>query len=468
MVDHIFREYDIRGIVGSEFLLENTYDLVRAIAVLFKEHAPSTKRVAVGMDGRTHSQAIKEHTVRALLDSGLDVVFLGMCPTPVLYFSQHILPVDAGIMITASHNPAVYNGMKLCLNKDSVWGVQLRRLRDLFNQRACTPSSQPGTYEECDGVGLYVDYLAQQFAHLKHMDMGVVVDCGNAVGGLVMPRLKEALNWRGMEFLYTDIDGTFPNHEADPVVEANMRVVKALLTARDDLSLGIGFDGDCDRMAPMTKVGFLVPGDQLLAVFAEQIVKKYPDACVVFDVRVSSGLIDALERFGARPHLSACGHSIIKNEMKKQGAMLAGELSCHFFFKDRYFGYDDGIYAALRLLEIIATTGKSLDELIAIFPHYYNSPEIRLYCDQARQKEVVAGVARYFAARTDARLITVDGVRAVLPYGWGLVRASNTQAAISLRFESSTAESLQRIKQEFAHILEPYVDRAALEQQFWL
>jgi phosphomannomutase/phosphoglucomutase len=331
------------------------------------------------MDGRTHSPAIKEEMVRALRDSGINVLFLGTCPTPVLYFSQHMMPVDAGLMITASHNPSEYNGIKLCLNKESVWGEQLQTIKNLYKQGASSSSTTTGTYTECKGVDIYCDYLIERFPHLKNMSMGVVIDCANAVGGLVMPQLAQKMGWKNITFLYEDLDGSYPNHEADPVVEANMRMVKKTLAENKELAFGIGLDGDCDRMAAMTKSGFLIPGDLLLAIFSKKILKQYPGAAIVFDVKASATLIELLVSWGARPCISACGHSIIKNEMKKEQAVLGGELSCHFCFKDRYFGYDDGIYAALRLFELVLE-GETLEELVAMIPQKNSSPEIRFTC----------------------------------------------------------------------------------------
>ncbi len=466
MVEHIFREYDIRGIVGTQFPVDQVYALTKAIAVFFKQENPHLTTVAVGMDGRTHSPAIKEEMVRALRDSGINVLFIGTCPTPVLYFSQHAMAVDAGLMITASHNPADYNGIKICLNKESVWGTQIQNIKELYHKKTSLTPTHLGTYSECDGVSQYIDYLTNHFSHLRGMKLGVVIDCANAVGGLVMPRLARELAWKNVQFLYEDLDGTYPNHEADPVVEKNMMMVKKCLTEKANLELGVGLDGDCDRMAPMTKTGYLIPGDQLLALFSKQILEKNPGAAIVFDVKASTALIDLLTSWGAQPCMSACGHSIIKNEMKVKKALLGGELSCHFCFKDRYFGYDDGIYAALRLFELLVATEKTLDELIAIVPRKVSSPEIRFACAEEDKQEIVNSVKKFFTARTDVHVLTIDGVRVTMQYGWGLVRASNTQAVLSARFEADTPANLTRIKQDFVNAMQPFFKRDFLEQQF--
>jgi phosphomannomutase/phosphoglucomutase len=466
MVDHIFREYDIRGKVGSELITEQMYLLTQAIAAFFIRKNPAIKTVAVGMDGRLHSPTLKHEAVRALQDSGLNVVFLGICPTPTLYFSQFAMQVDAGIMITASHNPAEYNGLKIVFNRESVWGKDLMTIRELYKQGVEHIPTRIGTYHEVDGVDQYVDYLVQAFSHLHGLTNSAIIDCANAVGGVAFPRLIKKLNWKNVHLLYPELDGTYPNHEADPVVEKNMHAVRERLK-QDNYEFGIGLDGDCDRMAAMTKSGYLIPGDQLLGVFSKEILRDHPGAAIVFDVKASQGLIDQLTQWGARPCISACGHSIIKNEMKKTGALLGGELSCHFCFKDRYFGYDDGIYAALRLFELLHLSKKSLDELIAPFPKKYSSPEIRMNCSEDQKNGIVQGVKEFFAERSDATLLTIDGVRVTLPYGWGLVRASNTQAVLSLRFEADSPEQLVAIKKEFITALKPFYASEYLEHYFF-
>ena len=466
MVDHIFREYDIRGKVGSELIVEEMYDLVRSLIYFLVHKDPQTRTVALGIDGRVHSPILKDAAIKAITDSGLDVLFLGVCPTPTLYFSQFTMPVQAGLMITASHNPAEYNGIKIVHNRESVWGKDLLEVRRLYNNKMRVYAAQPGTCTNIDGVQLYIDYLVQHFAHLDGMMLPVLIDCANAVGGLVFPHLIKRLNWKNVTLLYDTLDGTFPNHEADPVVAGNMVVMKEML-ATGSYAVGIGLDGDCDRMAPMTTSGYLVPGDQLLALFSYYILKNNPGARIVFDVKASQGLIDLLNSWGAHPCMSACGHSIIKNEMKKQGAVLAGELSCHFCFKDRYFGYDDGIYAALRLLEILTQTKQPLEELIASFPRKFSSPEIRVACEEEHKKIIMDTVKEYFKDRANTTMLTIDGIRLTFDIGWGLIRPSNTQSVLSLRFEGETLEDLHAIEREFLVVLKPFFNPGLLEHHFF-
>lgn len=464
MHDSIFREYDIRGKIGSELVISDIYDLSRSIAYYFKRENPQIKTVVLGMDGRISSPAIKEQMVSALLDSGLNVIFIGICPSPVLYFALHTMPVDAGLMITASHNPPDYNGIKISLGTECIWGTQIKEIRDLYRAKKFLTSSSNGSYTQKSVIPLYIKWLKEHFTSLIEMPLGAVIDCGNGTGGTVMPDLVDAMQWKHIQLLCAEVDGTYPNHEADPVVEKNMQHVKQAL-ATTNASLGIGLDGDADRMAAMTKSGFLVPGDQLLAIFAQGILKTHPGSAIVFDVKASSGLIELLKRWGAKPCISPCGHAIIKTRMEKEHAPLAGELSCHFFFEDRYFGYDDGIYAMMRLFEIVQKTGKSLDELLRIFPKKYSSPEIRIACDETKKQTIIDHLKKYFASKSDAELLTIDGIRVTMPYGWANVRASNTQPVLSMRFEGNSPQELKQIKEEILNLLSDYFDKELLKRE---
>jgi phosphomannomutase len=291
MQDIIFREYDIRGKVGTELIVDEMADLSCAIAYYFLAKNPETKKVALGMDGRTHSAAIKEQIVRGLTESGLTVEFIGVCTTPVMYFAMNTTDADAGLMITASHNPKEYNGLKIMLGKEGVSGSKIQEIKTLFHEKKRIVAPAQGDYNEKPLIPLYVAWLAQHFKHLKGWNIAAVVDCGNGAGGTVMPDLVDAMQWPRVTLLYAEVDGSYPHHEADPTIEKNMLDVKNILFSTDT-ALGIGLDGDCDRMAPMTKSGFLVPGDQLLALYAQEIVKKHPGANVVFDIKSSSALIE--------------------------------------------------------------------------------------------------------------------------------------------------------------------------------
>ena len=467
MKDTVFREYDIRGKVDGELCIEDMYRLGKAIAYFFKEHNPDLSSIALGMDGRTHSPQIKDELVRALVDSGIDVTFIGMCTTPVLYFALYNLPVDGGLMITASHNPKEYNGIKLCLDKVSVWGLQVQEIKKLFKEGKALCSDRTGVVTDYPLIPTYINWLAEHFSDLKDMSLSAVVDCGNGAAGTVLPQLIERMGWKNVSLLYADVDGTYPNHEANPTEIKNMQDVYATLQ-KTDIAVGVGLDGDCDRMDPMTRSGYLVPGDQLLALFSQDMLKRYPGAGVVFGVKSSQGLIDLLTSWDARPYMSPTGHAIVKDQMRKHGALLGGELSCHFFFNDEYFGYDDGIYAMMRLFRILTDTGKSLEELLKVFPEKVSTPEYFVSCDDEQKEAVMQKIRSDFEQEANARLITIDGVRAVFDYGWGIVRASNTTPKLTIRFESDTQEGLRKIKETFVSRLSPYFEESVLRQSFAL
>ncbi len=465
MQDTIFREYDIRGVVDAELSVEKAYDLARAIAFYLVEKNPALTTIALGMDGRTHSPALKEQVCKGLLDSGLSVIFLGVCPSPAFYFALHTLPVQAGIMITASHNPKEYNGLKICLGTDSVSGKEITAIKELFKAGAqCSRGGKKGVYQEYPIIESYVAMLVEKFPHLYGMQIPAVIDCGNGVAGTVFPELIQRMNWRNVQLLYAEVDGTYPHHTADPTVAKNMADVKNVL-ATTHAVVGLGLDGDADRMAAMTKEGELVVGDRLLALFAQHIAGDHPGAAVVFDVNASNALVQTLKKIGLRGCMSPVGFPIVKTYAKKENALLAGELSCHFLFKDRYFGYDDGIYSALRLFEMLVATGKTLTELLSTMPKLVSTPAIRMVCKEEDKKKIVHAVHEYLLRKPGLELITIDGVRAQFPYGWGIIRASNTEPKIMVRCEASTVEQVQDLKREFYQALLPFFDVAYLQAQ---
>ncbi len=465
MSDTIFREYDIRGKVGTELIVDEVYNLTCAIVYYFKEQNSQLKTVAVGMDGRVHSLLIKERMIEALVDSGLDVLFLGLCTSPALYFALNTISVDAGLMITASHNGKEYNGIKISLGTQPVWGKQIQVIQRLYKAGLRLQPLAKGTITDYPIVTPYVDWLVDHFSQLKNRAISVVIDCGNGAAGAVIPELIQKMGWSQVELLYGEVDGTYPNHEADPTVEENMLDVKEKLL-HTPIAVGVGFDGDADRMAAMTKKGFLVPGDQLLALFAQQILDKNPGARIVYDIKSSSGLSELLVQWGGVGVMSPSGHSIIKEYMESHHALLGGELSCHFSFKDRYFGYDDGVYAFLRLLELLESSDQSLDDLVRLFPKKYSSHEFRIFCHDHKKFAVVDMIKEALKKFSHVSLITIDGVRASMAYGWGIVRASNTQPALSIRFEGYSAEGLQQVKDDFIALLQPHMPTIDLYQVF--
>jgi len=455
--DRVFREYDIRGKVGSELYLHEIYALGQAIAYYFLTQKPDLKTVAIGRDARLHSQVIQDELARAMVKSGLNVIFMGICPTPVLYFALHTLPVDAGLMVTASHNGKEFNGIKICLGKESLWGHHIQKIREFFRSRVSYSSVLPGTKQSYPMVDRYITWMVKKFQHLKNFDQPCIIDCSNGPTAVVMPEIVSQLQWQNVRFLYDHLDGEFPNHEPDPVIAENMKTLKLLL-ATTDARFGIGFDGDGDRMAPMTKKGEIVGGDRLIVLFGSDIVAHVPQASIVYDIKCSAFVQKFLTDVGARAYVSPSGHSIIKKEMVLHNALFGGELSCHFFFNDRYFGYDDGIYAALRLCELIAKNNNSLEDISALFTPLFSTPEIRILCARTTGTKVIEEAEQFFSDHKEATVCTIDGVKAVTPYGWGLIRCSNTQEMVSMRFESATQEGLNRIKQDFYAVLKNHLD----------
>jgi len=465
MKDTVFRKYDIRGKVGSDLDIQRMYDLGRALAYYFKERNPLIRTVAIGMDGRNHSLAIRQEISKAFMDSGLDVSFIGVCPSPALYFAMFTRPFDAGIMVTASHNPKEYNGLKLCLGKEMLWGEEVQKIKCYFKEGKKIESNRVGKYDESPIIEPYIDFLKDHFKHLIGMKLSAIVDCGNGAGGTVLPLLIEKMGWKNVTVLFEEVDGNYPNHEADPVVAENMSFVKQALKTVD-AEVGIGLDGDADRMAAMTKEGQLISGDVLLAIYAEPLLKANPGSSIVFDIKASQGLAELVEQWGGKLIMSPSGHSIIKKNMDENDSVLAGELSCHFFFSDRYFGFDDALYAMMRLFEIMVASKQSLSQLVSVFPQKISSPEMRIKCSDKNKHHVIEDAKSLFIARDDVTVITIDGVRAIMDYGWGILRVSNTQPVLSLRIESDTQEGFKKVKEDFYKVLEPHFDQAFLKREF--
>lgn len=459
----IFREYDIRGVIGKELLIEETYDLSQAITTFLLKKNPGMQSVIIGRDGRIHSDLIFANISRAINDLGFDVVDIGIVPSPATYYAVKHFNNTAAIMITASHNPKEYNGIKIW----GAWGEQIQEIKQIVQTKNFYKNNKQkhGKIIKFDILEKYVQYLTTHFEHLKDSNVKAVIDCGNGAAGTVIPELIKQMNWSNVKVLFAEVDGTFPNHEADPTVPENMSSLANELND-SDFDFGMGLDGDCDRMCPMTKCGELVGGDKLLAIFAKSVLKAFPGATIVFDIKSSNCLVESIIKYGGNPMISASGHSIIKEAIANHGARLAGELSCHFFFNDRYFGYDDGIYAMMRLIEYIESTGKSLEVLIEELPKKQNTPEIKLKCaSEADKVKIVENAKNILSAKKDVVAITIDGIRAQMGYGWGLLRASNTQPAICLRFESDSAEGLELIKQDFYDVLKLHFDEKMLKNK---
>jgi phosphomannomutase/phosphoglucomutase len=448
----LYREYDIRGIVGQELTEAVAEQIGLAVATIGRERGAKT--VSVGRDGRMSSPALRSSLIRGLTAGGLGVIDVGVCPTPLLYFSLFTLPVDGGVMITGSHNAAEYNGFKVCLGKEALHGDEIQHLRKVIE--AGRFSSGSGTVADHPIVPDYMSYLKKSFASVNASGLHVVIDCGNGAAGLVAKEAIEQLGCR-VTGLYCDVDGNFPNHHPDPTVVENLQdLIRTVKQSRADV--GIGYDGDADRIGAVDEQGNILWGDRLMVIYARDILKERPGSTILSEVKASQSLYDDIEKHGGRPIMWKTGHSLIKAKMKAESAVLAGEMSGHMFFADRYFGYDDAIYASCRLVEILAKSRKPLSALIADLPSTSVTPEIRVDCPDTVKFELVrqvqANLTRLANAGTPIgpaglvirNVVTIDGIRAVFDDGWGLIRASNTQPALVLRFEASSQHRLEAIR----------------------
>ena len=447
MDTNTFREYDIRGIVGEEIRDEDVVLLGKAFGTYM---ASQGKHCAVvGRDCRLSSGHFRDLLVEGMLSSGLDVVDVGLVPTPVFYFALRHLNREGGMMVTASHNPPEYNGFKICNGFDTIYGSEIQKFRTLIDDG----SFQTGTGQvaSCDIITPYIDFVVGNIQLGRRLRIGV--DAGNATAGpLILPILERL----GCEVfpLYCDMDGTFPNHEPDPTVLENLTDLSALVR-KEHLDAGVAFDGDGDRLGVVNHLGEPVFGDKLMLIFAREILSRRPGVTFISEVKCSQTLSDDIRKHGGKAIMWRTGHSLIKAKMKEVDAALAGEMSGHMFFKDRYFGFDDGLYAACRLLEILAHTGKTIPQLLEGVPVTCTTPEIRVPCPDPIKFEVVEQAKQRFRTM-NLEIIDVDGARVVFADGWGLVRASNTQPVLVVRYEAGTPERLDEIRK----LVEGVIDEA--------
>lgn len=431
----IFREYDIRGLVDPQLTPETCRAIGKGLGTALAR--AGAKNVAIGRDVRLSSDRIRDDLVRGLLSTGLHVIDVGVCPTPCLYFELYTGDVGGGIMITGSHNPAEYNGFKTSIGKASIYGEKIQEIRALIE--ADDFETGEGTVTEKRVLPDYLGRLTEGVA--PDRGLTVVVDAGNGVAGPHAPSVLETLGCT-VHKIFCEPDGNFPNHHPDPTVEANLRpmIAKVRETGAD---LGIAFDGDADRIGVVDEKGNILWGDRLLALFARDVLKDGPTS-VIFEVKCSKGLIEDIEAHGGTPVMWRTGHSLIKQKMKETGALLAGEMSGHMFFKHRYFGFDDALYAACRVVEIVANEGVPLSEIMASIPSYPSTPELRVECAEEHKFQVVKEITEHF--QRSHPVVDVDGARIDFGDGWGLVRASNTTPLLVLRFEADTEERLREIR----------------------
>jgi len=435
----IFRAYDIRGVVGE--------DLTPAVATLVGKAFGTTivrgggRRVLVGRDGRLSGPELSTALIDGIRSTGVNVVEVGMGPTPMFYFGLHELGADGGIQVTGSHNPPEYNGFKTCIGTQTIYGEAIQELRALIE--ADDFDSGRGDRETADLVPAYKTMIAERVELARPLK--IAVDSGNGVAGPIAPDIYRALGCDVVE-MYSEVDGNFPNHHPDPTLEEAVEDLRAKVLT-EKLDVGLGFDGDADRVGIIDEHGDIVWGDRLTVLLARDLLERHPGAAVVFDVKCSQQLHDDIVKHGGKPIMWKTGHSLIKGKMKEEGALLAGEMSGHLFFAENFFGHDDAIYAGAKLLEIASKHDGGFSEMLADLPETFSTPEIRYDSTEEAKFEVCKRLKEEL--KKEFEVIDIDGVRAVMDGGWGLARPSNTGPIIVLRFEAESAERLEEIKELF-------------------
>ena len=447
----IFREYDIRGLADRDLSTELAFAVGRGLGTILARRAKEAGtagplRIALGRDCRLSSPRLHDALVDGLMRTGAHVIDIGEGPTPLLYFAVHHLNADGGVMITGSHNPGNENGFKMMRGKASFYGADIQELRALIEAEGYAPETK-GSREDLDVQPAYVEMIKGKIKPLGNLK--IVVDAGNGSGGPLAIRTMKALGL-DPEALYCDMDGHFPNHHPDPTMPEN--VAKLIERVRaTGARVGIAYDGDADRLGAVDANGDIVWGDKLMIVFARALLAERPGASILGEVKCSQTLYDDIAKHGGNPIMWKTGHSLIKTKMKESGALLAGEMSGHLFFADRYFGYDDAIYASLRLLEVLAKDPRSIGEMLSDVPKTFTTPELRVDCPDAIKFDVVAAITARYKAK-GIPVIDIDGAR--IQFGkagepsWGLVRASNTGPVLVMRFEATTEAELHRMRAE--------------------
>lgn len=435
---NIFREYDIRGIVADDLLT----DVVELLGKSYASYmiGKGARTVTVGRDVRTTSLSLKNALVKGMLSTGLNVIDVGEVPTPVLYYSILFFETDGGIMVTGSHNPREYNGFKMCLGLAPIFGEEIQKLKHIID--ATDFKSGSGNYREKTVVSQYIEMIKSKIHLDRHFK--IVIDAGNGTAGKIAPKIFRKLGCEVIE-LYCEPDGTFPNHLPDPT-KLEYIVDLQKLVHEHKAHIGLGFDGDSDRVGAIDEKGRVIWADKLMALFAREINKKTPGSQILFDVKCSQALIEDIKTHGGVPVMWKTGHSLLKAKMKELHNPLAGEMSGHIFFADDFYGYDDAIYVACRLVQLLSRSPHTLSELADSIPHFYSTPEIRVDTTEAEKFKIVEEVKEYFRSKYD--IIDVDGVRVLYGDGWGLVRASNTQPVLVVRFEAKSEQRLHMIMNE--------------------
>ncbi len=449
----IFREYDIRGVVGKDFDEDFAYDLGRTYVIFVIERSgKKNPTLSLGFDARLSSPGIAQALERGMNDSGANVIRLGLVTTPISYFSCFNLEVDGAFMVTGSHNPPEYNGFKISLGKTTIYGDDIQELRKIMQAKRYQDGDKKGESRDHD---IFPAYVARYKAEFKDLaGVKVVLDCGNGAAGCIARRLFEAVGLKPT-ILFEEPDGMFPNHHPDPTVEENLDAMKAAVL-KEKAAIGIGFDGDADRIGVVDENARFVLGDEMMVIISRAVLAANPGAKIIGDVKCSDRLYTDIKKHGGQGIMWKTGHSLVKAKIKEEKAPFGGELSGHIFFADRNYGYDDALYAGLRLVEILAKSKKPLSSMLAGMGSAFNTPEIRIDTTEEKKVSIVEKLRSVFGEGSPERKVNlIDGIRISYPDGWGLARASNTQPVLVLRFESETQAGLDRIRNEFESIVNP-------------
>ncbi len=437
MNKNVFREYDIRGVVERDFSDFFVFDLGRAFGTFLKDN--NHNNISVSGDIRHSTKKLKNILIEGLIEVGINVYDMGTLPTPVNYFSLYNTDIVNSIQITGSHNPKEYNGFKISFDKKPFFGKQITKLYDIIIQKSFFNSIEKGKIFFIDVLDDYVNVIKNDINIVN--DISCVMDCGNSVGGIVAPSLFKQLGITTKE-MFCDIDPNFPNHHPDPTIDDNLESLINEIK-RKPYNLGIAYDGDADRVVAIDENGNIIRADILMTIFLSEIITE--GDTIIYDVKCSRILEYIIKKYKGVPLMYKTGHSLIKNKMIETSSKFGGEMSGHIFFADRYFGYDDGIYVSLRLIELLSKKTEPISELLSELPIYVSTPEIRIDCEDDRQKfDIVKNVKEYFINKYECNLI--DGIRIEFPYGWGLIRNSNTQPVIVCRFEADNQENLEKIQ----------------------
>lgn len=451
----IFRAYDIRGVVGETFTPNNIYTI--GIAIGCEALARGEHTIAVGRDGRLSGPELSRALQQGIAVSGCNVIDIGMVTTPMLYYAANTLNTRSGVMLTGSHNPPEYNGIKIVLNGEALYEATITKLyqRIIDSDLPCATTAaavHAGTIEQRSITDSYVQRIVSDIKLMPTQQplkrpLKVVIDCGNGVGGLVAPHIFRELGCTVFE-LFCDVDGNFPNHHPDPAVEKNLQDLIAAVK-QHEADIGFAFDGDADRVGVITNKGEIIAADRLLMLFALDILTRHPNAIIPFDVKCTRHISTQVALHGGKPLMVQTGHSLVKAKMKQVGALIAGELSGHIFFKERWYGFDDGVYSAVRYAELLAQNTRTCSEMFAALPNSVNTPELKLPVAEEKKSALMHDIVAKMQFGDDATITTIDGVRADFKDGFGLIRQSNTTPYLIMRFEGDTQEALQRITELF-------------------